>query len=131
MMACCGKSAHAKFILFKQVGHAVRMGPGLYVKLLCGYFYKRDSVALVGDLDRVCLPNMLPFFHFPDLLHKGVTSITNLEGWVGHPLDPIGTLFSTLMETGRGEEDGPHGGFLDFSGTNASSHLEFLVDFKG
>lgn len=52
-----------------------------------------------------------------DLLHKGVTSITNLEGWVGHPLDPIGTLFSTLMETGRGYEDSSQGGFLDFSGT--------------
>ncbi|XP_019747883.1 zinc finger SWIM domain-containing protein 6-like isoform X2 [Hippocampus comes] len=32
-------------------------------------------------------------------LHKGMTSITNLEGWVGHPLDPVGTLFSTLTET--------------------------------
>lgn len=46
-----------------------------------------------------------------------MTSITNLEGWVGHPLDPIGTLFSTLMETGRGDEDSSQGGFLDFSGT--------------
>lgn len=41
-----------------------------------------------------------------ELLHKDITSVTNLEGWVGHPLDPIGTLFSTLMETGRGREDG-------------------------
>uniref|UniRef100_A0A674AIC2 Zinc finger SWIM-type containing 6 n=1 Tax=Salmo trutta TaxID=8032 RepID=A0A674AIC2_SALTR len=41
-----------------------------------------------------------------ELLHKGITSITNMEGWVGHPLDPIGTLFSTLTETGRGTEDG-------------------------
>uniref|UniRef100_A0A6Q2Z5F3 SWIM-type domain-containing protein n=1 Tax=Esox lucius TaxID=8010 RepID=A0A6Q2Z5F3_ESOLU len=40
-----------------------------------------------------------------ELLHKG-TSITNMEGWVGHPLDPIGTLFSTLTETGRGTEEG-------------------------
>lgn len=68
----------------------------------------------------VCLPlKNKPFYCFLplDLLHKGVTSITNLEGWVGHPLDPIGTLFSTLMETGRGDEDGSQGGFLDFSGT--------------
>uniref|UniRef100_A0A6Q2X9K2 ZSWIM4-8 C-terminal domain-containing protein n=1 Tax=Esox lucius TaxID=8010 RepID=A0A6Q2X9K2_ESOLU len=45
-----------------------------------------------------------------ELLLKGMTSVTNMEGWVGHPLDPIGTLFSTLMETGRVEEDGgnPH-----------------------
>ncbi|MEQ2213814.1 hypothetical protein XENOCAPTIV_021381, partial [Xenoophorus captivus] len=47
------------------------------------------------------------------LLHRGVTSVTNLEGWVGHPLDPIGTLFGTLMETGWGSDDGAT---LDFSG---------------
>uniref|UniRef100_A0A674BQE5 Zinc finger SWIM-type containing 6 n=1 Tax=Salmo trutta TaxID=8032 RepID=A0A674BQE5_SALTR len=41
-----------------------------------------------------------------ELLHKAITSITNMEGWVGHPLDPIGTLFSTLTETGRGAEEG-------------------------
>lgn len=52
-----------------------------------------------------------------ELLHKGITSVTNLEGWVGHPLDPIGTLFSTLMETGRGSEDGAMV-LLDFSGTH-------------
>lgn len=51
-----------------------------------------------------------------ELLFKGVTSITALEGWVGHPLDPIGTLFNTLMETGRGIEDGA-AVQLDFSGT--------------
>uniref|UniRef100_A0A8C7N421 Zinc finger SWIM-type containing 6 n=1 Tax=Oncorhynchus kisutch TaxID=8019 RepID=A0A8C7N421_ONCKI len=43
-----------------------------------------------------------------ELLHKGITSITNMEGWVGHPLDPIGTLFSTLTETGRGAEEGAY-----------------------
>ncbi|KAJ8260841.1 hypothetical protein COCON_G00165640 [Conger conger] len=52
--------------------------------------------------------------HKKELLLKGVTSITNLEGWVGHPLDPIGTLFSTLTE--RGEDEGSSG-VLDFSGT--------------
>ncbi|KAJ8413991.1 hypothetical protein AAFF_G00065890 [Aldrovandia affinis] len=36
---------------------------------------------------------------------KGVASISNSEGWVGHPLDPIGILFSTLTETGRGGDD--------------------------
>uniref|UniRef100_A0A669D274 Zinc finger SWIM-type containing 6 n=5 Tax=Ovalentaria TaxID=1489908 RepID=A0A669D274_ORENI len=41
-----------------------------------------------------------------ELLHKGHTSITNMEGWVGHPLDPIGTLFSTLTESGRVGEEG-------------------------
>uniref|UniRef100_A0A7N6BU35 SWIM-type domain-containing protein n=1 Tax=Anabas testudineus TaxID=64144 RepID=A0A7N6BU35_ANATE len=41
-----------------------------------------------------------------ELLSKGHTSITNMEGWVGHPLDPIGTLFSTLTESGRVGEEG-------------------------
>ncbi|XP_071392302.1 zinc finger SWIM domain-containing protein 6-like isoform X2 [Centroberyx affinis] len=41
-----------------------------------------------------------------ELLHKGHTSTTNMEGWVGHPLDPIGTLFSTLTESGRIGEEG-------------------------
>uniref|UniRef100_A0A8C7MAZ0 Zinc finger SWIM-type containing 6 n=1 Tax=Oncorhynchus kisutch TaxID=8019 RepID=A0A8C7MAZ0_ONCKI len=50
-----------------------------------------------------------------ELLHKGMTSVTNMEGWVGHPLDPIGTLFSTLLDTGRGDEEGRNA-FLDFSG---------------
>uniref|UniRef100_A0A7N8WL93 Zinc finger, SWIM-type containing 6 n=1 Tax=Mastacembelus armatus TaxID=205130 RepID=A0A7N8WL93_9TELE len=50
------------------------------------------------------LTNALPQDQ-PELLHKGITSVTNMEGWVGHPLDPIGTLFSTLTETGWGGED--------------------------
>ncbi|XP_067893090.1 zinc finger SWIM domain-containing protein 5 isoform X1 [Heterodontus francisci] len=40
-----------------------------------------------------------------ELLHRGVTTITNLEGWVGHPLDPIGRLFITLTEACRLEDD--------------------------
>lgn len=55
-----------------------------------------------------------------ELLHKGITSVTNLEGWVGHPLDPIGTLFSTLMETGRGSEEGATTQ-LDLSGTDTDT----------
>lgn len=61
-----------------------------------------------------------------ELLHKGVTSITNMEGWVGHPLDPIGTLFSTLTETGRGSEDGGNT-CLDLSGTGAGRECRCLV----
>lgn len=53
-----------------------------------------------------------------ELLHKGHTSITNMEGWVGHPLDPIGTLFSTLTESGRVGEEGSNI-CLDLSGTSA------------
>lgn len=51
-----------------------------------------------------------------ELLHKGHTSITNMEGWVGHPLDPIGTLFSTLTESGRVGDEGANI-CLDLSGT--------------
>uniref|UniRef100_A0A3Q3IB98 SWIM-type domain-containing protein n=1 Tax=Monopterus albus TaxID=43700 RepID=A0A3Q3IB98_MONAL len=67
------------------------------------------------------LTNALP----QELLHKGITSVTNLEGWVGHPLDPIGTLFGTLMETGRGSEDGATA-LLDFSGKR-TEHVVFPV----
>lgn len=54
-----------------------------------------------------------------ELLNRGMTSVTNLEGWVGHPLDPIGTLFSTLMETGRSSEEGA---LLDVSGGCRYTH---------
>lgn len=40
-----------------------------------------------------------------ELLQRGMTNTTNLEGWVGHPLDPIGCLFTTLTETCRVEDD--------------------------
>ncbi|XP_078732970.1 LOW QUALITY PROTEIN: zinc finger SWIM domain-containing protein 5 [Lampetra fluviatilis] len=33
-----------------------------------------------------------------EILQKGTTSVTSVEGWVGHPLDPIGCLFTTLTE---------------------------------
>lgn len=52
---------------------------------------------------------------FSELLHKVHTSITNMEGWVGHPLDPIGTLFSTLTESGRAGDEGTNT-CLDLSG---------------
>uniref|UniRef100_A0AAQ5Y635 SWIM-type domain-containing protein n=1 Tax=Amphiprion ocellaris TaxID=80972 RepID=A0AAQ5Y635_AMPOC len=61
------------------------------------------------------LTNALP----QELLHRGITSVTNLESWVGHPLDPIGTLFSTLMETRGGSEEGA---LLDFTGIQRTEH---------
>ncbi|KAM7368641.1 hypothetical protein PAMP_012958 [Pampus punctatissimus] len=66
----------------------------------------RLAIAIVNTLRRQ-QQKQLEFFrtHKKELLHKGMTSVTNLEGWVGHPLDPIGTLFNTLMETGRSIED--------------------------
>lgn len=60
-----------------------------------------------------------------ELLHKAITSITNMEGWVGHPLDPIGTLFSTLTETGRGAEEGANT-CLDLSGTKKKNQSSLL-----
>uniref|UniRef100_A0A671NR05 Zinc finger SWIM domain-containing protein 6 n=1 Tax=Sinocyclocheilus anshuiensis TaxID=1608454 RepID=A0A671NR05_9TELE len=93
----------------------------------------RLAIAIVNTLRRQQQKQLEIFRnHKKDLLHKGVTSITNLEGWVGHPLDPIGTLFSTLMETGRGDEDSLQGGFLDFSGTETrdagESYLALAVE---
>uniref|UniRef100_A0A674AG18 Zinc finger SWIM-type containing 6 n=1 Tax=Salmo trutta TaxID=8032 RepID=A0A674AG18_SALTR len=67
----------------------------------------RLAIAVVNTLRRQQQRQLEHFRrHKKELLHKGITSITNMEGWVGHPLDPIGTLFSTLTETGRGTEDG-------------------------
>uniref|UniRef100_H2ZXU4 Zinc finger SWIM-type containing 5 n=1 Tax=Latimeria chalumnae TaxID=7897 RepID=H2ZXU4_LATCH len=40
-----------------------------------------------------------------ELLQRGATTVTNLEGWVGHPLDPIGCLFLTLTEACRIEDE--------------------------
>lgn len=40
-----------------------------------------------------------------ELLQKGSTRITNTEGWVGHPLDPIGCLCRALLEACRLEEE--------------------------
>uniref|UniRef100_A0A8C8SQ20 Zinc finger SWIM-type containing 5 n=1 Tax=Pelusios castaneus TaxID=367368 RepID=A0A8C8SQ20_9SAUR len=40
-----------------------------------------------------------------ELLQRGTTTITNLEGWVGHPLNPVGCLFLTLTEASKGTGD--------------------------
>uniref|UniRef100_A0A3P9L000 Zinc finger SWIM domain-containing protein 6 n=1 Tax=Oryzias latipes TaxID=8090 RepID=A0A3P9L000_ORYLA len=66
----------------------------------------RLAVAIANTLRRQQQKQLELFrTHKNELLNRGVTSITNLEGWVGHPLDPIGTLFGTLMESGRVAED--------------------------
>uniref|UniRef100_A0A3Q3A4X6 Zinc finger SWIM-type containing 6 n=1 Tax=Kryptolebias marmoratus TaxID=37003 RepID=A0A3Q3A4X6_KRYMA len=79
----------------------------------------RLAVAIVNTL-RQQQQKQLELFHAhqKELLQKGNTSVTNLEGWVGHPLDPISTLFNTLMETGRVREDGAT---FDFSGKRTES----------
>ncbi|XP_018425968.1 PREDICTED: zinc finger SWIM domain-containing protein 4 isoform X2 [Nanorana parkeri] len=38
---------------------------------------------------------------------KGSTTLTNLEGWIGHPLDPIGCLCRTFLEASLPEDEGP------------------------
>ncbi|XP_068095614.1 zinc finger SWIM domain-containing protein 5 isoform X1 [Hyperolius riggenbachi] len=40
-----------------------------------------------------------------DMIQRNTTTITNLEGWVGHPLDPIGCLFTTLTEACRVDDE--------------------------
>ncbi|XP_006804825.1 zinc finger SWIM domain-containing protein 6 [Neolamprologus brichardi] len=78
----------------------------------------RLAIAIVNTLRRQQQKQLELFrSHKKELLNRGITAVTNLEGWVGHPLDPIGTLFSTLMETGRGSEEGT---LLDFSGSLGS-----------
>ncbi|CAO2611187.1 Zinc finger SWIM domain-containing protein 4 [Lemmus lemmus] len=42
-----------------------------------------------------------------ELLQKGATCLTSAEGWVGHPLDPIGCLCRALLEACRLEEEPP------------------------
>lgn len=46
-----------------------------------------------------------PHFRPAELLQKGSTCITNTEGWVGHPLDPVGCLCRALLEACRLEEE--------------------------
>lgn len=60
---------------------------------------------------------------FPELLQRGNTTITNLEGWVGHPLDPIGCLFLTLTEACRLNDDG----YLEVSGIGLSLRRDRTV----
>ena len=53
-----------------------------------------------------------------------MTTTTNLEGWVGHPLDPIGCLFATLTETCRMEDDNA----MDTGGTiHTAAYLETFI----
>ncbi|XP_075832775.1 zinc finger SWIM domain-containing protein 4 [Microtus pennsylvanicus] len=47
-----------------------------------------------------------------ELLQKGATCLTSTEGWVGHPLDPIGCLCRALLEACRLEEE-PHSLYPD------------------
>ncbi|XP_067114541.1 LOW QUALITY PROTEIN: zinc finger SWIM domain-containing protein 6 [Osmerus mordax] len=84
----------------------------------------RLAIAIVNTLRRQQQKQLELFRnHKKELLHKGTTSVTNMEGWVGHPLDPIGTLFSTLLETRRSDEEGP-ASFLDFSGSGSTKRAE-------
>lgn len=89
------------------------------------YFSSNTKVCFLGCINLENSNSVLPVLGLcllcldPELLHKGHTSITNMEGWVGHPLDPIGTLFSTLTESGRAGEEGSNT-CLDLSGEQSS-----------
>ena len=39
-----------------------------------------------------------------DARHKNIGALSCTEGWVGHPLDPIGCLFDTLLEASTVKE---------------------------
>uniref|UniRef100_A0A8C8SPA1 Zinc finger SWIM-type containing 4 n=1 Tax=Pelusios castaneus TaxID=367368 RepID=A0A8C8SPA1_9SAUR len=81
------------------------------VDALRGHGYAREALRLataVVNTMRVQRRHQLESYkqQKKELLHKGSTSITNLEGWVGHPLDPIGCLCRTLLEPCRTEDEG-------------------------
>uniref|UniRef100_A0A8V0Y5C4 SWIM-type domain-containing protein n=1 Tax=Gallus gallus TaxID=9031 RepID=A0A8V0Y5C4_CHICK len=95
------------------------------VDALRSHGYSREAlrlaIAIVNTLRRQQQKQLEMFqARKKELLYRGITSITNLEGWVGHPLDPIGTLFSSLMEACRVDDDNFHG-FSDFM-ENTSQH---------
>ncbi|CAO2592673.1 Zinc finger SWIM domain-containing protein 6 [Lemmus lemmus] len=75
----------------------------------------RLAIAIVNTLRRQQQKQLETFrTQKKELPHKSITSITNLEGWVGHPLDPVGTLFSSLMEACL-TEDETFSGLPDFT----------------
>ncbi|EHH26521.1 Zinc finger SWIM domain-containing protein 6 [Macaca mulatta] len=75
----------------------------------------RLAIAIVNTLRRQQQKQLEMFrTQKKELPHKSITSITNLEGWVGHPLDPVGTLFSSLMEACRIDDENLSG-FSDFT----------------
>ncbi|XP_029395575.1 zinc finger SWIM domain-containing protein 5 isoform X2 [Mus pahari] len=73
----------------------------------------RLTVAIINTL-RLQQQRQLEIFKHQkkELLQRGTTTITNLEGWVGHPLDPIGCLFLTLTEACRLNDDS----YMEMSG---------------
>ncbi|XP_014637017.1 PREDICTED: zinc finger SWIM domain-containing protein 6 [Ceratotherium simum simum] len=75
----------------------------------------RLAIAVVNTLRRQQQKQLEMFrTQKKELPHKSITLITNLEGWVGHPLDPVGTLFGSLMEACR-IDDESFPGFSDFT----------------
>ncbi|XP_049720088.1 zinc finger SWIM domain-containing protein 6 [Elephas maximus indicus] len=86
----------------------------------------RLAIAIVNTLRRQQQKQLEMFrTQKKELPHKSITSITNLEGWVGHPLDPVGTLFSSLMEACRIDDEG-FSGFSDFTeNTGQCKSLEY------
>ncbi|XP_054615339.1 zinc finger SWIM domain-containing protein 5 [Dunckerocampus dactyliophorus] len=80
------------------------------VDALRSHGYSREAlrlaVAIINTLRLLQQREMDIYKHQKkELLQRGMTTTTNLEGWVGHPLDPIGCLFTTLTETCRVDDD--------------------------
>ncbi|XP_072768929.1 zinc finger SWIM domain-containing protein 5 isoform X1 [Nerophis lumbriciformis] len=80
------------------------------VDALRSHGYSREAlrlaVAIINTLRLLQQREMDIYKHQKkELLQRGLTTTTNLEGWVGHPLDPIGCLFATLTETCRVDDD--------------------------
>ncbi|XP_029474705.1 zinc finger SWIM domain-containing protein 5 [Rhinatrema bivittatum] len=65
----------------------------------------RLAVAIINTLRLQQQRQMEMYKQKKELLQRSVTSVMNLEGWVGHPLDPIGCLFLTLTEACHLEEE--------------------------
>ncbi|KAK6468779.1 zinc finger SWIM domain-containing protein 4-like [Huso huso] len=112
------KRDHAeKTLTFDPQGRPVWMGEQLptacaRVDALRSHGYSKEALQLAGAVVhtlRLQRRHQLETFkqQKKELLQKGVTSISNPEGWVGHPLDPIGCLVRTFLEACRSEEDGP------------------------
>uniref|UniRef100_A0A8C3IK52 Zinc finger SWIM-type containing 4 n=1 Tax=Chrysemys picta bellii TaxID=8478 RepID=A0A8C3IK52_CHRPI len=81
------------------------------VDALRSHGYPREALRLaaaLGNTMRLQRRHQLESYkqQKKEILHKGSTSITNLEGWVGHPLDPIGCLCRTLLEPCRTDQEG-------------------------
>ncbi|XP_044608943.1 zinc finger SWIM domain-containing protein 4 [Equus asinus] len=101
--------------IFDPQGHPLWLGEPFptacaRVDTLRAHGYPRQALRLAGAVvNTLRLQRRQQFETYKqqkkELLQKGSTCITNTEGWVGHPLDPIGCLCRALLEACRLEEE--------------------------